>query len=277
MNVSFVQPLSRIITIEDIEKLSLPATYLRVIEELFYRYDQRSREGLSISQTTLAEALDLSKSTVFRALHAASDAGYIMIFDTYTKGVGQTASRYFLTDGIFNTQMAHHAKESPPRISQRHHIDTEKTEDFRPTLIIDKESQRISEEFFPKLTHLWPLSSATVANERDTFDSLLLRLKEAQYRQEGISYIRHNFKEFENLCWEKHISVQQFKETVDHVVSDEGLLATTLWTTNILMDNESSLLLRSYQLKTTGRRNWGDIIKSEIPSNLHYRIPILMS
>src|SRR3989338_11468353 len=105
-NVAFTHPLSRKITSQDIETLPLKPTSIRVMNALLERYDQDLRDGLSISQRELASQVGLSQSTAARALREASTMGFLMIYDTYIKGVGQAASRYFFQQSIIDRQFA---------------------------------------------------------------------------------------------------------------------------------------------------------------------------
>ncbi|MBI2603274.1 MAG: hypothetical protein HYW48_09480, partial [Deltaproteobacteria bacterium] len=179
--VSFTHPLTRRISHADIESLPLAATTIKVLKTLFDHYDQDSLDGLSISQAKLASELGLSTTTIARALRQAAESGFLMIFDTYIKGVGQAASRYFFPQSLIVREYAEQIIALPGRASQ---LRGKSFEDIKPTLIVDKESGKVVDQYFPTEQKPWPVFEsqefAKVRNNNPTVDELIKKLKMAQ-------------------------------------------------------------------------------------------------
>ncbi|MBI2602463.1 MAG: helix-turn-helix domain-containing protein [Deltaproteobacteria bacterium] len=290
-NVPFTQALSRKITSQDIETLPLKPTQIRVMSALLERYNQDSGGGLWISQRELAAQVGLSQSTVATALREASTKGFLTIFDTYIKGVGQAASRYFFPQSIIDRQVAEQIAKHPPRMSQ---LRGKSFEEVKPTLIVDKESGELVNQYCPTQEQRWPKSDScepsqenskcqTVEDvirildeaENPTVADIIQALKLAQYYQEGICYIRHHEDLFERQWKRSGFLLSDFKESVRFIISDQGLLATTTSTFEPLVLRVERLKKTSDYLKSMGRQAWGDSLRYDIPPEYHSRIPLL--
>lgn len=279
--VSLVAPLSRKITLEDISRLTLSPTHMRVMSAIFEIYDQNSNDGLEIPKSELADKLKLSLSTISRAIRAAAQEGYILIFDTYIKGTGQGPSRYFLTEGILNRVYAEHLKSVLyVRVSQLKYTKAEKF-DWRPTLIINAETRKIEMEHEPEsIDKPWPVNGhyrnirQTSRDKAQTCNDLIRYLMKRQSLQEGQIYIRH-YNTFETERSRLGLTFEEIRSRIDCVVNNEGLLATTLYTMPLLSKSCQELEQEAKKLKTKCRADWGRMILPEIPENLQRRVPII--
>ena len=324
-NVAFTHPLSRKIASQDIETLPLKPTSIRVMNALLERYDQDSQGGLSISQRELASQVGLSQSTVARALREASAMGFLMIYDTYIKGVGQAASRYFFPQSIVDRQLAEQVAKHPPRMSQ---LRGKPFEAAKPTLIVDKVSGKVVNQYIPTGESRWPQSDAceTLQKETDVQTSeevihhapnektevqtteevthhapaekpeiksvadvlqaidqiedlevkhLIYALKLAQYFQEGVCYIRHHEDFFEQDWNRRGATLAEFEENVRFIISDEGSLATLTTTLTPLKRPIKQLRETADYLKRAGSQQWADMLRNDIPPQVHRCIPRL--
>ena len=249
--IAFTQPRARKITPEDLEVLPLKKTHIRVLKVLLDLQYQRKQEGVGVSQGELAKMVRVSRSTVGRALKEASEKSYILIFDTYIKGIGAAPSRIYFHETILYPGAIELAKKNiPPRISQ---LKGKDFKDCKPTLILEFEDGEPIDQYWPTPELRWPVYDGrgeftSQAKYPQTYDECITELRKQQQRQEGVSYIRDN-----STPEEKNGSYELALRNYFLIMEDPALLGTFLFSNRLA---EKDINRKSSVLHVSGVSGW---------------------